>query len=528
MRLALLAVLLAAAPAIGQPSGRSGSVTLLHTNDFHGRHAPVRISAPDATAQTGDRGGRPQAFERTGTMGGFAAQAALVGRVRRERGADAVALVHAGDTFSDDLLGTLTGGTAVVELMNRLGYDFMALGNHDFDFGADRTRELQALADFPMRGANVLDEATGEPFLGDPTLVLERGGLRVGLLALGYPNTPWTASPKDIRGLRFTSGIEAAREHVPRLREAADLVVVVSHQGTAVDRLLAREVEGIDLILGGHSHNRIEPPERVGGTWITEALSNGLYVAQLDVTVEDGRVAGVEQTLHALWHDRVEPDAEVAALVDALRAPHRERLTEVLATAAAPVPRDYKSESAFDVLVGDVLREETGAEVAVLPGVGYGLTLGPGPVTQEALHALLPHPATLVTVEMTGAQILQVLEQSAANLAPASPENVVGGLVQTSGLSYTMDLGRPLGTRVSDVLVGTEALDPARWYRVATHSGVLAGTHRYQAVSQGRAVERHAVEVRDLVERSLRRAGTVGPPALGHVTLRGGDRPRPE
>ena len=528
MRLVLLSLFLAstsmAQPTPSEPrapqDGATGVVTLLHTNDFHGRTGPITVTSEDATAQADDPGGPPQPFGRTGEIGGFAAQATVVARLREELGADRTVLVHAGDAFSDDLLANLTEGEAVVRLMNRLGYAFMALGNHDFDYGVARTRALQEIADFPMRGANVIDEATGEPFLGDPTLVVDRGGLRVGLLALGYPNTEWTASPEAVRGLRFTSGVEAARGAVTALRERADLVVVVSHQGTTVDRVLAREVPGIDVILGGHSHNLIVPPERVGNTWITEARSDGLDVGQIDVTVRDGRVVGVEQTVYALWSDRVAPDASVAALVDSLRAPHRARLDEVLATAEEAVPREYKTESPFDRLVGDVLRAETGAAVALLPGVGYGVTLGPGPVTREALYTLLPHPATLVTVELTGAQILQVLEQSAANLAPASPERTVGGLVQSSGLGYTMDLGRPLGTRVSDVLVEGEPLDPARWYRVATHSGVLAGTHRYEAVGQGRCVERSDRRVTDLVEAHLIQAGTVRAPATGGVTVR--------
>jgi len=176
------------------PTRVSGTFTILHTNDIHGDLREFIVDTGDATSQTGDRGRSYQEYPRRGTIGGFARLAAAVDRVRRARPAGSVILVDAGDTFGDGLLANLTRGEATVLLMNTLGYAFMALGNHDFEYTADRTRELQSVARFPMRAANAVVTATGAPFLGDPTLVVNAGGVRVGLLALGYHNTDQTGN----------------------------------------------------------------------------------------------------------------------------------------------------------------------------------------------------------------------------------------------------------------------------------------------------------------------------------------------
>lgn len=521
MRTWLLAFMgwLLMAPVSAASAEASGTFVILHTNDFHGRHQGFQAQAEDATSQTDDPG-EPDTyrFGRTAEVGGLARLATVVTQAR-EQHPDAVLLLHAGDTFSDDLLGNLTKGAAVIELMNSLGFDFMALGNHDFDYGPERTRELQDLARFPMRAANITDADSGEPVLGDPTLVLRRGDVRVGLLAMGYTHTPWTASKDNVRGLKFGSALDAARKYVPRLREEADVVVVVSHLGTKGDEVLAREVPGIDIIVGGHSHDHLVPPKQVGQTWIVQALSDAAEYGQVEVRVEGGKIRDLKAQVNTLWADQVSEDPAVARQVDELRQPHRERLEEVLFTAAKPIARDYKSESAFDKLVAEILRQRAGADVAMLPGVGYGLTLGPGPVTREALYTLLAHPAKLATVTLTGAQILETLQQSATNQKPENPLDTVGGLLQSAGLSWTVDLTKPVGERVRDVRIAGKPIEPKAEYRVATHSGMLEGIHRYDAFAKGKDIQRTETKVVDAVEEALRGKQDVQPPPLGDLRL---------
>lgn len=497
----------------------SGSFTILHTNDIHGRHRPFAVSPGNATAQTGDAGRSPSSFERAGQVGGFAHLATAVQRVRQERGAGNVLLLDGGDTFSDDLLANLTKGAANIRLMNALGYQFMALGNHDFDYGTARTRELQQLARFPMRGANVLEKATGQPFLGEPTQVFTVGGLRVGVLALAYHNTAQTGNPDNTQELTFGSGLEAARRYVPGLRARADVVVILSHQGTKVDELLAREVPGIDLIVGAHSHDRIAPPRHIGNVWVVQALSDAAVLGQLTVQVKDGKVTSVEGIAPTLWTTEYPAESKIAQLVDSLRAPHKAQLEAVLATATGRIGRQYKSASPFDQLAGELLREATGAELAFLPGVGYGVSLEPGPITREMLYTLLPHPSKVVTLELTGAQVLELLEQTATNQNPGNDLARVGGLLQSSGLDWTGDLNQPTGQRVRGVQVNGQPLNPQRRYRVVTHNGMLSGIHRYTTFAKGQNIQKLDKGVTEVVEAGMRRRSTVAPPTLARVQV---------
>lgn len=513
MRL-MLAVLAMALPVPAM--AQSQTITILHTNDMHGRHTPFHVAPGDATAQTGDPGRSPSEFERSATIGGFQYLAGKVKEIRRREGSGNVLLVDAGDTFSDDFVANATRGEAMIRLMNALGYQFMALGNHDFDYGLARTRELARIARFPMRGANTLD--AGKPIFGQPWKLFKLNGVRVAVLALSYHNTDETGSKENVRGLEFTNGIETTRRYLPQLRKVADVVVLLSHQGTAVDRKLARELPGVDLIIGGHSHDRIAPPEKIGGTWIVQALSDAASLGETRLTVgRDRKLQSVDGTAHALWNDRIAPDPVMARLVEAIDAPHRAKRDAVLATSVDRIGRQYKSESPFDVLVGDLMREHTGAQIAFMPGVGYGVSIEPGPITRERLYTLVPHPTKLVTLEMTGADVLKVLEQSATNLEPGDDLDRVGGLLQSSGIGWTLDLNAPAGSRVSDVTVGRTRLDPAGWYSVATNAGMTGGLHRYAFTGRNRKT--HDIAVTQLVEDGLVKRGTIVSPTMGNIRL---------
>ena len=505
--------------ALPAQRGASASFTILHTNDIHGTLSEFAVDTGDATAQTGDRGRAYQEYPRAGIIGGFARVATAVQQVRAAQPTGSVLLVDAGDTFGDGLLANLTKGEATMRLMDALGYTFMALGNHDYEYTAANTQRLQSLVHFPMRAANAIATATAQPFLGDPSMVVSVGGIRVGLLALTYHNTDQTGNRSNTQELRFESGIEVARRYVPALRTRADVIVVVSHQGTAVDSLLGVGVPGIDIIVGGHSHDRIQPPRRVGGAWMVQALSDASALGELRVSVRDGRVAVVDGVVHELYADRYEPDARFAAMLDSLRAPYRDTMRAVVATATTRIGRHYKSESPVDGLAAEILRRYGAADVAFLPGLGFGVTWQPGPVTREMIAGVFPHATTVIHESLTGAQILRILEQSATNLRPDSDLDRVGGLIQTAGIRWTVDLTRAVGHRISDVFIGQRPLEDVARYSVMTNGGFLQGTHRQNTFADGRDIVRDARNFSVVLEEGLRALGTIRAPALGAVTL---------
>lgn len=451
---------------------------------------PFLTVSGNATAQTGDAGRDTLLeFDRESLVGGFAILAGAIEQIRSQKGVDNVLLLDAGDTFADDQLANITKGEAIVKLMNMVRYDLMTLGNHDFDYGLERTRELDKMATFPMRAANIIDEKTGQPVFGEPFLILEKNGTKIAILALGYRNTEKTGNPDNVKGLRFTDGSSVAAKYVPKLREKADIIVILSHEGSSIDSQIAEEVDGIDLIIGGHSHDLIKA-KKIRSTYIVQALSDAAVLGEIELVVSGKKIAEIKETIHWLWHDRWSADKAVAKKIDELRKPHVSELEKKVAESNGIIGRKYKSESPFDKLVGNLLIEEYNSDVAILPGVGYGISLKPGPVTSEQIYKLLPHPSKIVTLDMTGLQLKKTLEQTAKNIKPENKEDAVGGLIQTSGIQYVLNFRNAIGRRVSDVRINNRPVDDTKLYKVVTHNGMLAGLHNYTEISKGKNIRK--------------------------------------
>lgn len=504
-------------PLAGEPSVKS--ISFLHTNDMHGSYMPFMTTTDNATAQTGDSIDNLVRFDRAQEIGGFAWVAGAINSVREKRGEDKVILLDGGDTFGDDQLGNLTKGEAMIKMMNLVDYDLMALGNHDFDYGLEQTRNLEKLANFPMRAANIIKESTGKPIFGEAYVIIEKQGLKIALLPLGYRNTPLTGNPANIKGLRFETGINTIREQLPKLEKEADLVVVLSHEGMAVDKLIAEEVTGVDLIVGAHSHDVIYPPMKIGDTYIVQALSDASVLGETTVNLQDGRINNVEANYHYLWHDEVEPDSEVNALISQLREEYRSKLEEKVTVVDTIIGRQYKSESPFDKVVNNLMRENYNTEVAFMPGVGYGISLQ-DEVKSEDIYKLLPHPAKIITLELTGEQIKATLEQSAANIKPKDKLKTVGGLIQTSGISYKLDFNKPVKQRISDIKVNGQDIVPSRSYKVATHSGMLNGIHNYTEFKKGKNLEKTGQPLNEFIVEQLKKNEVLEfPDNMGEVVI---------
>ncbi|MCC8361313.1 bifunctional metallophosphatase/5'-nucleotidase [Salinimicrobium sediminilitoris] len=495
-------------------------ITILHTNDRHGTHMPFKTTERNSTSQTGDEGRETLfTFDREAKIEGFPYLATAVKKIRQEKGAENILLLDAGDTFSDDQLGNLTKGEAVIQLMQSLDYDFMALGNHDFDYGKERTAELQEIAGFPFGAANITDSITGKPFLDPPYIIKKVGSSRIAVLAIGYHNTHLTGNRENMKGLRFTPGHEAIKEYIPTLQNQSDILVVLSHAGTAVDKLIAREVDGIDLIIGGHSHDLISPPQKVNGTFIVQALSDGAILGETQLIIKDNRLIDVKTDHHFLWNDEWKPDQETMELVTRLRSPYLDQLEEKIANTETVIGRQYKSESPFDKLTGNLLREEYDAEVALLPGVGYGISLN-GDISSENLYKLLPHPSKIVTLTMTGEQLKSALEQTAQNLNPQNTLDLVGGLLQSSGIDYEMDLTKPVGQRVTNINIGGSPLKDSQDYRVVTHTGMLRGIHKYKEIGKGDNILKTDRQLNEFILEKFRKLGSINfPKNMGEIKI---------
>jgi 5'-nucleotidase / UDP-sugar diphosphatase len=480
--LALFICMSIIAPVTAAQSGTS-KVVLLFTGDIHGH-------LEGWTGWEGELEGK--------RIGGFDRLAAVVRAAKEEVGAGNILLLDAGDAVGDTMIAAESKGQAIIQAMNAVGYDAMAIGNHEPDFAVAGLERLMEQANFPMVAAN-LRKASGDLF-AKPYLVREIAGIKIGVLGLAYPNTPHTTAKKNVEGLIFQDPIESAREWVPKLRsEGADLIVALTHLGLGADIKLAKKIPGIDVILGGHSHNRTTEPIREGSTIIMHAGAHCSDLGRLDLSFgQNGKFHEATGQLILLDRGNISGDKELARVVAELTSPHKESFSKIIATAAMPItraqtmagssPRKRDEQSPADSLFADIIREATGSEIALLPGVGYGIAIPAGPITQGALRNLIPHDSKVVTLTLTGEEIIEILEQSLRNTYAQDPSTKVGGMIQVSGLNFRYD---PQALKVVQCAVGGIKIELLKQYAVATNSMLAEGGHNYHTFLQGQNRREH-------------------------------------
>ena len=484
----------------------TGTLSILHITDIHAQLKPVYFREPSVNIGVGPVAGLPPhvtgadflklyniepgspmayaltsedfvALARTyGRMGGLDRVATIVKHVRAERGAENVLLLDGGDTWQGSYTANQTLGGDMVEVMNALEPDAMT-GHWEFTYGTERVKELIDTLPFAFLGANIYDAEWDEPAF-DGFQMFERGGVNVAVIGQAFPYTP-IANPRWMFP-EWSFGIreEDVAKNVADAREAgADVVVLLSHNGFDVDRKLASRVEGIDVILTGHTHDAIPEPVIVGKTLLIASGSNGKFVSRVDLEVADGTVKSYAHRLIPVFSDIITPDAEMAALIDKVRDPFAAELSRELGRTDSLLYRRGNFNGTYDDLFCQALLSERDAEISLSPGFRWGTSLLPGEaITVESLHnaCAMTYPAAYRS-EMSGALIKDILEDVADNLFNTDPYYQQGGdMVRVGGMGYAIDIDKPIGERISDMtlLSSGEAIDPGRDYVVAGWASV--------------------------------------------------------
>lgn len=429
-------------------------ITLLQLNDSHGYLEPhPEIFWSEAGAE----------FR---TCGGYARIRAIFQRVRKECGGAVVALDN-GDTWHGTFPAVHSKGEAFIEPLNCLGFDAWT-GHWDFAYGVSRFRELSSRLRYPFLACNGYLKATGEPAFQGCT-VIERGGVRVGVVGIAATIIDKTMPPHFSEGLRFTLGNAELPEHIRRLRqeEKVDLVVVLSHLGFPQDAKLARDVSGIDVLLSGHTHNRMHAPVVINGATIFQSGCHGAFVGRLDVEMIDGRVA---RTRHELIEvdEGIEPDPEMAALVDTILAPHRAELAAVVGRTEVDLHRHTFLTASMDDLLLEAVSDAAGTPVAFSNGWRYGAPIPRGPITVNDLWNIIPTNPPVSRVELTGTEIRAMLEENLERAISPDPYGQMGGFPKRChGVQVYAKLENPAGTRVQQMFVTGEPWEPDRIYPAA-------------------------------------------------------------
>ena len=486
-----------------------GKITLLHLTDMHAQLMPLYFRPPSENIGVGSYAGIPPhlvgdaflqhfglergsalAYAHTmvdyvnmarayGRLGGLDRTATLVKAIRAERGEQNVLLLDGGDTWQGSYTALKTNAQDMVECMNLLKPDAM-VGHWEFTLGTDRLQEIVESLDYPFLASNIVDTDWEEPVF-DSTSIYEVGGSSVAVIGQAMPYTP-IANPRWMfPQWSFGLRLDALRENIDSARsQGAEVVVLLSHNGFDVDRKLAAEVAGIDVILTGHTHDAVPSAISVDNTLILASGSHGKYLGRVDLEVKNGKVTGHNSSLIPVFSDVIEPDREMTEKIASVRAPYQQELSRVVGKTESLLYRRGNFNGTWDDLICEGMMAERDAQLSFSPGFRWGTTLLPGDnITIEDLYTqtAMSYPQ-VYRLEFTGARIKEILEDVCDNLFNPDPFFQQGGdMVRVGGMGYTCQPTASMGSRISNMtLLSTgEPIEPASNYVVAGWASVNEG-----------------------------------------------------
>ena len=474
-------------------------LTILHINDFHARFEPINKYDSTCSAE--------EAAEKA-CFGGIARLKAAIDAARAKAAGSPLLVLSAGDEFQGSLFYTQYKSAPLAELMNGIGFDAVALGNHEFDDGPQELSKFIDALDAPVISGNT-KAGPGSPVAGkiEASVVKEAGGEKIGVLSVLATDTGTSSSPgKDIR---FEDEIATLKAGVTAMAaEGIDKIVLLSHVGYERDKEIAAAVDGIDVIVGGHSHTFLaNDNDKAAGPYptlvtnpagtavpIVTAGAYSRYLGQLTVTFDDAGVVKATSGAPQLLDQSVPEDAAVTARVAELGKPLETLRNTVVAETAAPIDGSRETcraqECSMGVLVADAMLDRVknqGVTLAIQNGGGLRASIDAGPVTMGEVLSVLPFQNTLATFELKGADVRAALENGVSGV-----EKGEGRFPQVAGLRYSFDASRPAGSRITSVEVkegdGFVPLDPAKTYGVVTNNYMRGGGDGY-AVFAEKAME---------------------------------------
>jgi 2',3'-cyclic-nucleotide 2'-phosphodiesterase (5'-nucleotidase family) len=420
-------------------------------NDFHGFALPYKPYGSDEA------------------QGGLAFLAARAEELRAEK---PTLFLAAGDLIQGNNWANLSQGKSSIEAMNAMHCDAMVVGNHEFDFGRAVIKERIGEANFPVLGANVIGMEKLKPYI-----VKDLDGISIAIIGIVTDDTPVTTHPKNVSGLQFLSPDDTVEKYVRELRGKNNIIVVLSHIGFSADTDLAMKVDGIDIIVGGHSHTKIEKPALIGKTFVVQAFEHGKALGVLDLTLENGRIVQVGGRLEPIKPIGKENKA-VAAIVTRYQQQVDSVMNETVGEALADLDgaNVRLQETNLGNLVTDVMRNASGADAAIINGGTIRTSIKQGNVKVSDIYAVVPFDNYIVAIKLTGQQIRDTLEHGVSAI-----EEGEGRFPQVSGLTFTYDRKGPKGKRVKEIFIAGKPLVADKEYTVATNDFLAAGGDGYKA-----------------------------------------------
>lgn len=461
-----------------EPKDGEYELTLVHVNDIHGR------------AKEGKYDGV-----------GLARVATIAKALKQDENNGEVLLLDAGDTLHGTTFATLTKGESMVEVLNASGFDYMTLGNHDFNYGTERLKELISLGKYKTLAANVIDKRTGRP-LATSYDIKKIDGKKVGFFGLSTPETYYKTNPKNVENIKFVDPIKTAKQIVSEMKKkGVKFIVVITHLGedSSTEKRyqsigLAEAVPGIDLIIDGHSHTELTEKKVVNGVTIVQTgeYAKNVGVVKVDLDKLKNKNEAIDYTLYTkdiiLKGDNpVQEDILVKSKIDEI-SKKQEMITSVKVGESPVLLQGDRAfvrtgETNLSQLITDSMIWKTDADVAITNGGGIRASINPGEVTVGDVISVLPFGNYVITKEITGENLQKAIEHGLRSY----PESL-GGMAQIAGMTVKFNIKNPEYRRVLEIKIGSKRLDPTKKYIVATNDFMAAGGDGYASLNKGKEV----------------------------------------
>jgi len=442
---------------IGTAQDEAKKITIIHTNDTHSR-----------------------LLDTDGGLG-FAKISTIIKQTKAENPNTLV--LDAGDALHGMPIVNISEGKNAIKTLESAGYDYMTLGNHDFNYGQERLLELKDMTSVQMLSANILD-ANGD-YIFTPYVIEDMDGVKVGIFGLTTPETAYKTSPDNVIGLTFADPIEVSKKMVAELKDKTDVIIALAHIGldessVITSKKLAQSVDGIDIIIDGHSHTVLETGMLVNNTLIAQTGNYDKNLGFINIEVKDGKIIDKKaELLSAEAAKETALDPELSAFIDGIKKENEPIFAKVVAKTDIDLDGLRENVRTMETNLGnlsaDAIRNASGADIGFVNGGNIRTSIPVGDITFGKIAELFPFGNTIQVKKIIGADLVKVLEQSVSGY-PA-PQ---GAFLQVSGLSFVFDPAKAVGSRVTKVTVGDKPINSAAEYTVAINDFLGIGGDGYE------------------------------------------------
>lgn len=404
--------------------------------------------------------------------GGFARIATIFNQIREENPKTLV--FDCGDTIHGTYAAVKTKGEALIPILNYLDFDAMT-AHWEFAYGPEHFLKLSKKLNYPVIAINCYHESNDNLFF-KPWIIKEIGKIRVGVIGIAATIVDKVMPAHFSKGIYFTMGNQELPYYISKLRneEKVDLIVVISHLGFPQELKLAKEVDGVDILLSAHTHNRLYKPALVNNTILIQSGCHGSFIGRLDLTISQGKVIKFHHNLITVSED-IKPDPAADDLVNQVLDPYKDELSQVVGYTDTGLNRNTVLESTMDNFLLKSLLKETGSQIAFSNGWRYGAPIPPGEITLNDLYNIIPVNPPVSTVELTGKEIWTMMEENLEHLFSRDPYNQMGGyLKRCMGLNLYFKVENPRGQRIQELFVKGRKIKMDETYQAAyvTSQGV--------------------------------------------------------